>query len=365
MAKGGSRRANPHNKAHQIGTKLVAWYSTHGRSLPWRQTTDPYAIWVSEIILQQTRIAQGTAYYHRFLARFPTVQALAAAPVDEVLKAWEGLGYYSRARNLHRAAQAVVNNCSGVLPRTHTALMALPGIGPYTARAVAALAFGERVAVVDGNVLRVISRVLADATPINAPAAKTHYQTLADAWLGDNNPADFNSAMMDLGATCCTPRSPLCTSCPLQAGCAAYVRGTVSQFPIKHKARVRPTRYFEFYLVGYEAGQLVVRQRQQAGFWRGLWELPNEELPDFSSTPEIGNLLSSYVQHEFTHFSMRIRIVHLPLRKWKVRENEQVIALNQVPKYAFARAVHKILEVVDGLAVLDGLRNITPPSPTR
>lgn len=343
LQKGKNKKSRP-----QVA-KLVAWYRQVGRPLPWRATTDPYAIWISEIILQQTRIDQGTAYYHRFLQQFPTVQALAAAPQADVLKAWEGLGYYSRARNLHRAAQIVVNDYGGNLPITHAALALLPGIGPYTARAIASLAFGETAAVVDGNVLRVISRWLADETPIDRPAAKKHYQTLADTWL-DKPPtddprfaADFNQAMMDLGATVCTPLKPACSTCPIRTGCLAAAQGRQTAFPVKAKKKAGPNRYFNFYLIGYETGRLVVRQRTHQKLWHGLWEIPNEEVPDFKEPPHQGRELFR-IKHVFTHFTMHMRVVEMPFKQYTVSKPEKTITLHQVQALPFARGVHKILQ---------------------
>jgi A/G-specific adenine glycosylase len=330
-------------------TALVAWYRRFGRPLPWRATQDPYAIWVSEIILQQTRIDQGTAYYHRFLAQFPTLEALAQASLSRVLKAWEGLGYYSRARNLHRAAQMVVQAYNGRMPQTHQALAALPGIGPYTARAIASLAFGQTAAVVDGNVLRVISRWLADATPIDQPIAKKHYQQLADAWLGappnddQQFAAHFNQAMMDLGATVCTPLKPACGTCPIRTGCHAAAAGTQTDYPVKAKKKSNPNRFFDFYLIGYDTGTLVVRQRTHQKLWNSLWEIPNDEVTSFATPPVQGQELFR-LKHVFTHFTMHMRVVALAPKQYKLTESEKNIALDAVPTLAFSRGVLKILQ---------------------
>ena len=212
---------------------LLSWFRDNGRDLPWRQTRDPYAIWLSEIILQQTRIEQGLPYWQRFIERWPTVEALAAATEDEVLREWQGLGYYSRARNLHTAARQIV--ALGVFPTTIEGIKSLKGVGDYTAAAIGSIAFDLPVAVVDGNVYRVLSRHFGISTPINSTEGKREFAALAQSLLPAQQASSFNQAMMDFGALQCTPSKPLCLQCPLQDSCVAFLEGCVAELPVKLK----------------------------------------------------------------------------------------------------------------------------------
>ena len=285
-------------------TLLKEWYTENHRSMPWRQTREPYTIWLSEVILQQTRVAQGWAYFERFLAAYPTVQALAAAPRDAVLKLWEGLGYYTRAHSLHTAAQQVVKEHGGQFPQTWEGLMQLKGVGPYTARAIASLAFGQRVGVLDGNVFRVLARYHADGTPIDTPSSRAHFQPLADVWVQTEDPAVMNQALMELGALVCLPRNPLCGKCPLEPSCKARAEGNPTAYPVKGKTQTRDLRHYVFYWYEDAAGRLYLRQRPATGLWKGLWELPNEQV----EAPRNQHTLST-LRHAFTHFDMAIQLL--------------------------------------------------------
>lgn len=256
---------------------LMRWYDSAHRPLPWKEHPDPYAIWLSEIILQQTRVAQGLPYYERFLARFPKVQALADAPSDEVMKLWEGLGYYSRARNLHAAAKEVAYRYGGTFPADYNALLALPGIGPYTAAAIASFAFGLPHAVLDGNVYRVLARFFGIDTPIDSGAAKPLFGGLSQNCLDASNPGRYNQAIMDFGATLCTPRSPNCGQCPLGDRCAARQQYRVEALPVKEKKLRRRERYFHYFLLN-EAARVWIRRREEGDIWAGLYEFPLLEL---------------------------------------------------------------------------------------
>ena len=250
---------------------LLAWYPRHRRDLPWRHTRDPYAIWLSEVILQQTRVKQGLPYYEDFITSYPTVQALAAAPADEVLRHWQGLGYYSRARNMHHTAQQVVGEFGGQFPTSYAGLLRLRGVGPYTAAAIASFAFDEQVAVLDGNVYRVLARAFGVAADIAAPASRKVFQQLADALIPAEEPAAFNQAIMEFGATQCTPQKPNCLFCPLQADCYAFQHGLVAELPVKSKAKAARTRYFH-YLVLRHADTLYLRKRTGQDIWQGLYD---------------------------------------------------------------------------------------------
>jgi len=266
-----------------LASALLTWYPRHRRDLPWRGTRDPYAIWLSEVILQQTRVAQGLPYYLDFLASYPTVQDLAAAPEQEVLRHWQGLGYYSRARNMHYTAQQVATDFGGAFPSTYAGLRQLKGVGPYTAAAIASFAFDEAVAVLDGNVFRVLARIFGLHSDIAAPSSRREFQALADLHLPPAHAAEFNQAIMEFGALQCTPAKPDCLFCPLQSQCWAFQHGQVALLPVKSKAKAARTRYFH-YLVLRHGGQLYLKARPAGDIWQGLYdfalaETDSAELP--------------------------------------------------------------------------------------
>ena len=250
---------------------LLEWYNKEKRDLPWRNTSDPFAIWLSEVILQQTRVDQGMAYYHKLLGHYPTVNELANAPQDEVLSLWQGLGYYSRGRNLHATAKKI--QILGNFPSTYTSLLELKGIGPYTAAAIASFAFNERVAVLDGNVFRVVSRFLASEMPIDKGPTRKAFQLLLNEWIPEYAPADFNQAIMELGATVCTPKKPNCSECPLAPNCVGFREGTVLKFPVKaSKTKVEPL--FLYYAAIETPSGYLVNKRPDTGVWAGLYDFP-------------------------------------------------------------------------------------------
>lgn len=253
---------------------LLAWNQRDNvREMPWKGEGDPYKIWLSEIILQQTRVAQGWHYYLRFIKAFPTVQDLAHAPDDQVMKLWEGLGYYSRARNLLAAARHIVHERKGALPEDYATWRTMKGVGPYTAAAIASFAFNEDVPVVDGNVYRILSRYFGIDTPIDSTAGKKQFQSLAEALLPKGQAREYNQAIMDFGATVCTPKAPQCEGCPLQAECSAYKQDKVNQLPVKAKKLIRKTRYFHYLVYQFE-GQTYIRKRSARDIWRGLFDFP-------------------------------------------------------------------------------------------
>lgn len=248
---------------------LIRWYEMNGRDLPWRHTTDPYRIWISEIILQQTRVVQGYDYYQRFMKRFPDVFALAEAEEDEVMKLWQGLGYYSRARNLHTAARSMAE--AGGFPVTYEGVRALKGVGEYTAAAICSFAYGMPYAVVDGNVYRVLSRWLGVDTPIDSTQGKKEFAEAADELMDKNRPALYNQAIMDFGALQCTPVSPSCSSCPLSDSCIAFAQNRVETLPVKrHKTKVS-NRYFNYIYVRMGTYTLL-RKRSGDDIWKNLYE---------------------------------------------------------------------------------------------
>ena len=265
-----------------LAAALLAWYPRHQRDLPWRHTRDPYAIWLSEVILQQTRVAQGLPYYQTFLAAYPTVQALAVAPEAEVLRCWQGLGYYSRARNMHRTAQQVVAENGGQFPGTYAELLKLRGIGPYTAAAIASFAFDEAVAVLDGNVYRVLARIFGLHSDIAAPSSRKEFQAVADQHIPASVPADFNQAIMEFGAIQCTPAKPDCLFCPLQASCWAFQHGQVALLPVKSKVKKARTRYFHYFVLRH-GEQVYLRERREKDIWQGLYDFALAE----TTVPEL------------------------------------------------------------------------------
>lgn len=277
---------------------LLRWFAQYGRELPWRGIDDAYGIWVSEVILQQTRIEQGRDYWLRFMERFPTVEALAIASEDEVLRLWQGLGYYSRARNMHAAARQIVEQ--GGFPRTIEGLRALKGVGDYTAAAVGSMAFGLPVAAVDGNVYRVLSRHYGIDVPINTTRGKRTFEALAQELVPADAASAFNQAMMDFGATWCTPRSPRCIDCPVAETCEALRSGRIDQLPVKEKKLQVKERHFSYIYVRHE-GMTALRRRPAGDIWQGLWEpLLVEDAP----LPDLGcplTLLASGVKHVLTH----------------------------------------------------------------
>jgi A/G-specific adenine glycosylase len=270
-----------------VARRVVAHFRSVRRDLPWRRSRDPYAIWVSEIMLQQTRVAAVVPYFERWMARFPTIATLAEAPLDDVLAAWSGLGYYSRARNLHRCARAIVASHGGALPASAAALRGLPGIGPYTAGAIASIAFGQPEPLVDGNVARVLARVYAIDDDIKSPAAVRVLWRLAGQMVPASAPGDFNQGLMELGATVCTPLSPACLLCPLAALCRARAQGRAHELP-RMPARRRP---HELPLIDARAlwierrDTLLLARRRPEGLYGGLWELPQVDV-DPGADPE-------------------------------------------------------------------------------
>lgn len=296
---------------------LQSWYQTHHRDLPWRQTHDAYRIWLSEIILQQTRVVQGYDYYVRFVKAFPSITDLANATQDEVLKLWQGLGYYSRARNLHKAAIQVQETYGGTFPSRYAELIHLAGVGPYTAAAIASFSSGEAIAVVDGNVYRVLSRLFDLSTPIDSSLGQKSFFELATQLLDKNDPGLHNQAIMEFGALQCTPTSPDCPNCPLQDKCLAYANQTIDERPVKaNKVKVRE-RHLTYVLFKYK-NTLWVHQRGPGDIWQGLWEfylIRNEELEMkneavSSSNSSLFLLPSSLFPPHSPLFTLRHQLTH-------------------------------------------------------
>lgn len=254
--------------------KLISWYLENKRDLPWRTTQDPYRIWLSEIILQQTRVAQGLPYYHAFLLDFPTIQKLANATEEEILKLWQGLGYYSRARNLHSTAKNISTNLKGIFPSNFKDLIKLKGVGDYTASAIASICFNEATAVVDGNVYRVLARVFGIFTPINSSLGKKEFKKLAQNLIDSSQPGTFNQALMEFGARYCKPQNPDCSVCIFNHDCVAFQKNMVSDVPVKLKKTIVKKRYFNYLVIVSENKRTILQQRTKKGIWQQLYEFP-------------------------------------------------------------------------------------------
>jgi A/G-specific adenine glycosylase len=349
-----------------VRRKLSAWYGRHRRELPWRRTTDPYAVWVSEGMLQQTQVATVRPYWARFLRRFPDAAALAAAEPDEVLKLWEGLGYYTRARNLHRAAREVVRRHGGRLPGSVAALRRLPGVGRYTAAAIASIAFGAQEPVLDGNVVRVLARVFRVVGDPRSAAAQRRLLRLAQRLLPRGGAGRFNQALMDFGATVCAPRRPRCARCVLRACCRAAARGEQDRLPQRAPRRPLP-HHTVVAAVIRKRGRVLIDRRRPQGLLGGLWELPGGKVEPGESLADalrrevreevgvevaVGDELVT-VRHAYTHFRItlhaflcrplrgRARAIDCAAVRW-VRPGE-------LRDYAFPRANQRVLDALDGI----------------
>ena len=318
-------------------TTILEWFKENGRALPWRETRDPYAIWLSEIILQQTRIEQGRPYWERFMKRWPTVEALANATEDEVLREWQGLGYYSRARNLHTAAQQIVER--GGFPTTLEGIKALKGVGDYTAAAIGSIAFNLPAAVVDGNVYRVLARHYDIETPINTTEGKKEFTQLAQSLLQPQEASAFNQAMMDFGAIQCTPVSPRCEQCPLAESCVAFREGRIDILPVKQKTLKVKERQLTYIYIRCN-GYTVLHRRPAGDIWQGLYEL---WLTD--QVPQGAVLQRQRVKHVLTH-----RILYADFWLWETEERPQLpddyfwIKEEEVGNYGVPRLIEILLE---------------------
>ena len=337
---------------------LVGWYLAHKRDLPWRNTEDPYRIWVSEVMLQQTQVATVVPYYHRFLGCFGDLESLARADSQAVLKAWEGLGYYARARNLHRAAGIVLKEHRGDVPRRWSEFRRLPGVGDYIAAAVLSLAFEKPYPVVDGNVKRVLARLLVMDTPVNKASTADDFRQVAGKLLDQKKPGTFNQAMMELGALVCRPQQPLCGICPVQKTCRAYQSGQVLNYPIKLKKSTTP-QYRIAVGVVFKNGRVLITRRKPAGLLGGLWEFPGgkiqkDESPEAACIREIKEEVNltirvdshlSRVRHAYTHFKIVMDVFCCSYISGRVALNGPVdhrwIHLQKLDDYPFPKANHK------------------------
>ena len=349
----------------EISRILVEWYEIYKRELPWRETRDPYIIWISEIILQQTRVVQGLEYFLRFTERFPNVASLAAAEEDEVLKYWQGLGYYSRARNLHAAAKSIMERFNGVFPENYKEVLSLKGIGEYTAAAIVSFAWNQPYPVVDGNVYRVLSRLFAADTPIDTAKGQKQFAELAGMILDRKNAGAHNQAIMELGALRCVPKNPDCKVCPLKDKCIAFASGDAQAYPVKQNKTKTRDRYFHYLYIIYK-GQTWMNRRAGKDIWTGLYEFPlieTDHAMDFSGlceTQSFRDLLGdagtlsitqglSNVKHTLSHQILyasfyQIEIERIP----ESLGNYLSLSCRDIEKYAVPRLIHIYLEKLNG-----------------
>lgn len=293
---------------------LISWYSINKRELPWRKTRNPYYIWLSEIILQQTQVKQGLPYYEAFVSNFPTIFDLANASEDKVLKLWQGLGYYSRARNLHTSAKYVANELNGVFPSTYDEILKLKGVGDYTASAIASICFNEPTAVVDGNVYRGLSRYFGINTPINTSKGFKEFKAMAQKLIDERNPAEFNQAIMEFGAKQCRPKNPDCFTCPLEAGCIALKENKIGELPVKLKTLKVKKKYFNFIVMLSEDKKTMMEQRKGKGIWQNLYQFPLAETSEPATSSDIEEQLKDLEVLKYREFEVYlyndIDIVH-------------------------------------------------------
>jgi A/G-specific adenine glycosylase len=345
-----------------LRTSLLAWYSRFGRNLPWRQTRDPYTIWVSEIMLQQTQVKTVLPYFDRWMSQFPTVQDLAAADLQQVLKAWEGLGYYARARNLHQAAQVIVQQHGGMFPTELDAVLALPGIGRTTAGGILSAAFNQPLAILDGNVKRVLARLIAlDVPPVKAlPRLWTLSQELVDP----NNGRDFNQAFMDLGATVCTTHNPACLVCPWRGDCQAYNLDIQSQIPMSETRAPVPHKQIGVAVIWNDRGQILIDRRKPDGLLGGLWEFPGGKVEgeetiaaciqreiqeELGIEITVGDLLI-VVDHTYSHFRVTLNVHHCHHLSGEPQAIEcdeiRWVTLGELDQFPFPKANLQIIEAL-------------------
>ncbi|MFV5687761.1 A/G-specific adenine glycosylase [Flavobacterium sp. ZT3R25] len=336
---------------------LIQWYLRNKRDLPWRNTNNPYPIWLSEIMLQQTRVAQGMPYFLSFTTVFPTVFDLAKADEEQVLKLWQGLGYYSRARNLHKTAQHVADELSGVFPGTYKDLLKLKGIGEYTAAAIASFSYNEVVPVVDGNVFRVLSRYFDIETDIAAASAKKEFAALAFELMPKDNPAIFNQAIMEFGALQCVPKSPNCGICVFNESCAALQKNKVDRLPVKSKKLKVRNRFFNYLVVNDEQGNTVIQKRTDKGIWHNLYEFPlieTEKVEDFDCITEriqkeffTNNGIISIMECNEKSIIHKLSHQHLHIKFWKVNIKgtiENGIDVVTLRTFPFPIVIHNFIE---------------------
>ena len=345
---------------------LLSWFDINKRSIPWRDSKDPYAIWISEIMLQQTRVNQALPFFNRFMSAFPSLKHLAAASIQQVLKQWEGLGYYSRARNIHKTAQLIMENYAGILPKDYKELLSLPGIGPYTAAAIASIAFDLEYAVMDGNVIRTVTRFCGIELDTRKIGTRKIVQQEIDQWIKGYPPSDFNQAMMELGAMICTPIRPACQSCPLASKCIAYRTNKIDQIPYTSKKAKRPHQAISVAIILNDKGEVLIAQRPLNAMLGGLWEFPGGKQENNETSlqalhrevkEELGIEISVIedfmsLNHAYSHFTITLSAYLCVLKPTKTlqiptpKASDQIkwVCIQDLENYPFPKA-NKILTI--------------------
>ena len=345
----------------KFSSDLILWYKQNKRDLPWRKTTNVYKVWISEIILQQTRVNQGLSYYLKFIETFPTVHDLASSPEDKVLKCWQGLGYYSRARNLHNAAKYVSNELNGEFPKSYDDLLKLKGVGAYTAAAISSICFNEHRTVIDGNVFRVISRIFGIETPINTSKGKNEIEEIAHSLNTVNEHGEFNQALMEFGALQCTPKKPHCDSCIFNTICYAYRNSKVNLLPIKEKKLKIKERYFSYIIIlNSDRSKTVIQRRNSKDIWKGLYQFPlietsstssfkellkSDELNKISGNQDVNILSTKNIKHQLTHRQLFITIYTIQINSLNHLQamGFEIINLNELNNFAFPKPLTNII----------------------
>jgi A/G-specific adenine glycosylase len=341
---------------------ILEWYHTHKRAMPWRDNPEAYRVWISEIMLQQTRVDQATPYFNRFIERFPDIQALAEADQQDVLKVWEGLGYYSRARNLHETAKRIWTEFGGRFPESYEQILDLKGVGPYTAAAISSIVFNLPHAVVDGNVIRLITRYAGIREDVRSQKVKNQVQELADEWLSKEHPGDFNQAMMEMGAMICTPRKPDCPSCPLQLNCVAYQTVQTDSIPYKSPPKKKPHHHIAVGILQRDDEKVLIALRPEDAMLGGLWEFPggkqeeNEDI-EYTLKRELKEELDveteiirpfMNLKHTYSHFSITLHafLCRIKSGEPKPKDSQEIrwVARNELSDYPFPKANKTLTE---------------------
>jgi len=330
---------------------IVDWYRLNKRNLPWRSESNPYFIWLSEIILQQTRVDQGMAYYLTFTKNYPTVLDLANAKEQDVLNDWQGLGYYSRARNLHFSAKYIQNELNGVFPTTYTEILKLKGVGKYTAAAISSFAFNEKRAVVDGNVYRFLSRVFDLDTPIDSSAGIKEFQKLADTLIPEINPGEHNQAMMEMGASVCTPKNPKCNACPVNEKCLSLAKNTINNRPVKKGKTKTTDRYFHFLIFKSEENT-IIEQRIGKGIWQNMFQFPLIETLNINDKPDLTSFKnktfeSTPIKHILSHQRIYATFHHFDSLPDQAAQKRLTIKQSDIQEYPLPRIIDRYLEEQD------------------
>jgi A/G-specific adenine glycosylase len=354
---------DPQRPSSQITSRTLRWYKAHKRDLPWRRTQNPYFIWIAEVMLQQTQVETVIPYYHRFLARFPDVEALADAPLQDVLKVWENMGYYGRARHLHAAAREIVDEKGGEIPRTWEELIRLPGVGAYTAGAILSFAFGERVPAVDGNAGRILCRLFLIQEPLDRVQTRRRTFELAASLVPRRAPGSFNQALMDLGSAVCRPRNPSCSTCPLRRLCLAFSEGAQDALPVRKKRKPLPQKEMTAAIIRDRRGRQLIVERPPSGLLGGLWKFPGGEKRSKETTEEalrrtvkeetgmgvrVGQPIAT-VEHAYSHFRMTLQAFRCSRQTAHSRgpsHRLKWVSPRSLSKLPFSRADQKVIEAL-------------------